>query len=354
MAKTGNVDKNTSIYLNGQNMKDYQEAKYLSKKALHIMFDGYITKISVDTPVELHCENLAYSLKQITCPKIDIKGNDTVNQIFGEDGLNLLKGTGLSLHPILKEQKYDLGTINLVQDLTIADVLTKWSQYGIHTFVTEYDGNPVLAIGRSYFSNANSDSIVNMSGGSSVPVDILFDYHVAENNLSLQSTNKDFLAVEAEGLESSNKFYHVTIIKNSKYDPNIPSSSKYRILNETKLSKKAIKLGLKPLSGSSEKINMDLYTVIPYHSRKIPVTKDELYDEAIKYMESYDMNGIEGSLTLFGDLHLKSGMKVRLVDKSYPGKNGIYLVDNVETTFGVDGYRQTIKLPYCIEREKKD
>lgn len=66
------------------------------------------------------------------------------------------------------------------------------------------------------------------------------------------------------------------------------------------------------------------------------------------------MNGIEGTLTLFGDLHLKTATKVELVDNRYPGKNGYYLVEEVYTTFGNKGYRQRIKMPYCIKRIKTE
>ena len=86
--------------------------------------------------------------------------------------------------------------------------------------------------------------------------------------------------------------------------------------------------------------------------RFVKIRHDALLEEAIKYFESYNMNGIEGTLTLFGDLALKTGTKVHLNDKLYPQKNGYYLVDEVHTTFGVSGYRQRIKLPYCIAKDK--
>jgi hypothetical protein len=59
-------------------------------------------------------------------------------------------------------------------------------------------------------------------------------------------------------------------------------------------------------------------------------------------------------LTLFGDFALKTATKVELVDNRYPEKNGYYLVDEVSTSFGTGGYRQTIKLPYCISKIKKE
>lgn len=339
------------------NDKDTRENVYLAEKNMHIMFDGYITKISVETPIELQCENLASALKEITCPKVTIKSKSTVNDFLSENGkYKLLKGTGLKLHPDAEAQKYDLGAVKLVPDLTVADVLTEWAKYGLHCFVrTDNDGNPTIAIGRSYFSNAKKDSIVNAADQPSTVPEILFNYHVATNNLTATSTNKKFLAIEAEGVGSDGKFFHLTLLKNPKYvEGESSTSDKWRVVNESKLSKKAMKLGIRPLSKAKDKVSMDLYEKRPYHSRKVPITRDELYEEAIKYYESYNMNGIEGSLTLFGDLHLHTAWKVHLNDTRYPGKNGYYLIDEVNTTFGTGGYRQTIKLPYCIQRDKTE
>lgn len=345
-AKTSNSGK--SIFNNRQTLSDY-------KQAMQIMFDGYITKISVDTPVELQCENLASALKQITCPKITIKSKATVNDFLGDTAKhNLLKGTGLKVHPGVLSQKYDLGAITLNPELTVADVLTEWSKFGLHCFITEYNGDPVIVIGRSYFSNTKKDSIINAVSQPTTPAQILFDYHVASNGLSLTSSDKKFLAVEAEGLGSDNKFFHLTLLLNPKYDSSKEDSDKWRVVNVSSLSKKAMKRGAKTLDKSKDRVDMNLYTKVPYHSRKIPITQDELIEEAKKYYESYNMNGIEGSLTLFGDLALGTAQKVELVDNRYPGKNGYYLIEEVYTTFGTGGYRQRIKLPYCIKRIKQE
>jgi hypothetical protein len=353
LAKTSNTGK--SIYNDSGTLNKYENSTYIAEKAMSVMFDGYITKISVDTPIELHCENLASALKNITCPKVTIKSKSTVNDFLSDSGrYKLLKGTGISLHPDTESQQYDLGAVTLTPDLTVADVLTEWAKYGLHSFVTEYNGKPVIAVGRSYFSNAKKDSIINAITQPAQPVKILFDYHVASNDLSLTNTDKKYLAIEAEGLSSDDKFIHLTLLRNPKYDESSGTGDPWRVVNETQLSKKAMKLGARPLSKSSDRISMKLYNKVPYHSRKIPITKDELLEEAIKYFESYNMNGIEGTLTLFGDLHLKTGTKVELVDNRYPGKNGYYLVEEVHTTFGSHGYRQRIKLPYCIKRIKQE
>lgn len=353
LAKVSN-SKKKSIFNDSEYRKEYENAYPKIENYTDIAFDGYITKISVDTPIELQCENLASALKQITCPKLTIKSKATVLDFLGDNAKhNLLKGTGLKLHSLAKSQKWDLGKITLTPELTVADVLTEWSKFGIHCFISEENGQPVVVVGRSYFDNAKNDSIINAASQPSTPTKILFNYNVADNGLTLTSTDKKFLAVEAEGVGADDKFFHLTLLRNPKYDASKSGSDKWRIVNVSKLSKKAMKSGAKVLDKSKDKVDMNLYTKIPYHSRKIPVTQAELIEEAKKYFESYNMNGIDGSLTLFGDLHLHTATKVELVDDRYPGKNGYYLVDEVHTTFGTNGYRQNIKLPYCIKRIKQ-
>lgn len=325
------------------------------KKHLNVMFEGYITKCSIDTPIEIQCENLASGLKKKTCPKVTAKKNMTVNDFLADNGkYKLLKDTGLSLHPDTKSCEINIGKVNLTSDLTVADVLTEWGKYKVFAFVKYNGDTPYIAVGRSYFSNPGKDSVLNYADNQSNIPEILFDYHVANNGLTLMNTDKDFLAVEATGLDKDDKFYHITIRKNPDYDSSKKGSKKWQVMNETKLSKKAMKLGATPLTKSKDKVDLSKYTVIPYMSRKIGITKEALLQEAIKYFESYNMNGIEGQLTLFGDLNLKTAQKVKITDKRHPAKNGYYLIDEISTTFGTGGYRQTIKLPYCIAKIKSE
>lgn len=321
------------------------------KRHLTVMFDGYITKCSIATPIELKCENLASVLKKISCPKVTASKNMTVNDFLSDKGKwKLLKDTGFKLHPDTEACDINIGKVSLTTDLTVADVLTEWGKYKVFAYVKYNNGEPCIAVGRSYFSNVGKDSIIR-DDSSEIPK-ILFDYHVADNGLTLMNTDKDFLAVEATSLEANSKFYHITIRRNPDYDSSNPDSKKWQVMNETTISKKAQKAGATVLNKSKDKIDLTLYTIIHYMSRKIGISHDGLLQEAIKYFESYNMNGIDGDLTIFGDLALKSGTKVELIDNLYPQKNGYYLIDEVKTKFGKEGYRQTIKLPYLIAKKK--
>lgn len=356
MAKTGNTGK--SIYNDTATYDDYlAQFKHTgsdSKKYMSLMFDGYITKVSLDTPIELECENLASFLRTITCPKVKLKKCE-IKDFLGEDGrYKFLKDTGLILHPDTASMDFDLGAVELSTDLTVADVLTEWSKYGLFCYVSDYNGTPAIQIGRAYFSNPGKDSILNATT-TPRPVQIQFDYHVANNGLGLTSSDKDFLAVGAKGIDSDDKFINITILRNPQFDSSKPESESnpaYRYVNETKLTKKAMKAGKRYLTDApNDKVDMKLYTKIAFVSKTIPIDMKKLAEEAIKYLEGYNMTGIEGSLTLFGDLYIRTAQQVELIDRRYLGKNGVYLVEEVNTTFGTDGFRQRITLPYCIKRD---
>lgn len=330
-------------------------------------FDGYIVKCSVSTPIEIKCENLASGLKRKNCRKITTGDHATVNDFLKTGGkYDLLKGTGLELADGTAKEKYDIGKLQLCEDLTVADVLTEWAKYSLYSFVRcDEKGIPKIYVGRAYTEYKD--------GGNSKPPVIQFDYHVANDGLSLMNTDPKYLAVAATGFkfEGSGKSrkeikYNITVRLNPEWTGTADTThKKFQLLNETQLSKKSMKLGAVVKSCVKDKVDLSQYQVVPYVASKIGITEDELIKEAEDYFENYHMNGIEGSLTIFGDVyntkygarHIEHGIKVELLDTRGPEKNGWYMVEEVTTTFGVNGFRQTLKLPYCYarpgEEEKK-
>ena len=330
---------------------DVQSQAYSSSA---VMFDGYITKCSIDTPIELECEDLASYLKKINCPAYPSVRSLKLDDVLNDD---LLGKAGLSLHPKTKSQNMVIKT-SIPKDFTVADIVTTWAKKsGLFSFIKCDNGKPYLAVGRSYFSNMGDDCILKLTEeGQGVP-DIRFDYHVTNNGLTTMNTDKNFLAVEAtswDTIEGTGKQYHITIRLNPDYDrKKNDGKNKYQVLNETTLSRKAMKAGATVLGNSKQKVDLSTYNVVPYMASKSGISHDELLEEVIKYFESYNANGIDGSLTVMGDFGLKSGIKVHLTDDRHPEKNGYYLLEEIVTKFGVnDGYKQTIKLPYCISRDK--
>ena len=357
--------KRGSIFTDSTLHEKYFDAIKASPGYSGPIFDGYVTKCSIDTPIELECEDLASVLKQFTTPNIEPKKDLTVNDLLAAGGkYDLLKDTGFELYPETKSCDINIGKVLFTRDLTLADVLTTWSKNHLYAYVyVDYSQDPpkpYIVVGRSYFTlnfakgTGGKDSILKQRERMGFPsaVDIDFNYNVADNGLTLVQSNKDFLCVQGQCFQKDNSVYHISLIKNPDWKEGDSEDSKWRWVNESKLSKKKQRAGQSPTT--SAKIDMNKYTVVPYVSRKIGCTPDELKAEMIAYYEDFHTNGIEGSLTLFGDLQLQSGIKVHLIDPYYPAKNGMYFIDEVTTKFGLGGFRQTIRLPYCIKLDSEE
>lgn len=316
------------------------------------MFDGYVTAYNSDSLFELRCENMAYKLKLKQAPKFETPLSTKVNDVLG-DKYNLLKDTGFEIHSETKRFDINIGKVKITDNFTVADVLNDWSKYRVYCFL-KYDENspdamPRIAVGRPYSSSKAQPSFPGSDN--TMPYRIYFNYHVAESNLKVLKVDPKFLAVTAKALGADEKFFEVTVRLNPDYDAGKAGSKEFQTINATQISKKTHKItGNTTASGAATKTKVDLstYTVVPYMSPNMRIDSDKLVEEAIEYFRSYNLNGITGSVTIFGDLGLPSAVQVELIDDLNPSKNGVYIVEEVKTTFGTKGYRQTLKLPYRI------
>ncbi|MCS3182622.1 hypothetical protein NXU83_13930 [Bacteroides thetaiotaomicron] len=318
------------------------------------MFDGYVTAYNSDSLFELQCENMAYKLKLKQAPKFETPLSTKVNDVLG-DKYNLLKDTGFEIHSETKRFDINIGKVKITDNFTVADVLNDWSKYKVYCFL-KYDENspdamPRIAVGRPYSSSKGQQSFPGSDN--TIPYKIYFNYHVAESNLKVLKVDPRFLAVTAKALGADEKFFEVTVRLNPDYDVSKAGSKEFQTINATQISKKTHKItGNTTASGAATKTKVDLstYTVVPYMSPNMRIDSDKLVEEAIEYFRSYNLNGITGNLTLFGDFGLPSAVQVELIDDLNPSKNGVYIVEEVKTIFGTKGYRQVIKLPYKVKK----
>ena len=318
------------------------------------MFDGYVTAYNSDSLFELQCENMAYKLKLKQAPKFETPLSTKVNDVLG-DKYNLLKDTGFEIHSETKRFDINIGKVKITDNFTVADVLNDWSKYKVYCFL-KYDENspdamPRIAVGRPYSSSKGQQSFPGSDN--TIPYKIYFNYHVAESNLKVLKVDPRFLAVTAKALGADEKFFEVTVRLNPDYDVSKAGSKEFQTINATQISKKTHKItGNTTASGAATKTKVDLstYTVVPYMSPNMRIDSDKLVEEAIEDFRSYNLNGITGNLTLFGDFGLPSAVQVELIDDLNPSKNGVYIVEEVKTIFGTKGYRQVIKLPYKVKK----
>lgn len=99
---------------------------------------------------------------------------------------------------------------------------------------------------------------------------------------------------------------------------------------------------------SMNKVDLSNFNVVTYISTTYPCSRDTLIAEAKQYWNKYVPNGISGSLSIFGDIKINPSDIVGLIDPRQPQKNGYYLVESVNISFGTNGYRKELKLPYKI------
>ena len=317
------------------------------------MFDGYISAYNSDSQFEIRCENMAYKLKLKQAPKFETLATCKVNDILGEK-YGLLKDTGFEIHSETKRFDIQIGKIKVTDNFTVADILNEWSKYKVYCFL-KYDENspnnmPTIAIGRPYSSSKAQPTFPQDSEAK--PFKILFDYNVANSGLKILRVEPKFLAVIGKALGSDEKFFQVTIRLNPEYNPKVAGSKEFQTINATQVSPKNHKItGNTTAKGAEAKTDVDLstYTLVPYMSPNMKINSDKLVEETIEYFKNYNLNGITGNLTIFGDLALNSAVQVELIDNRNPSKNGVYLVEEVTTTFGLNGYRQMITLPYKIK-----
>lgn len=319
------------------------------------MFDGYITGYNSESNLEIECENMAYKLKLKQAPHFETPaGGTTVNDVL-EGKYNILKDTGFKIHSDTKKFDIHIGKVKVTDNFTVADILSEWSKYKVYCFL-KYDANdesamPAIAVGRPYSSSKAQP--VFPEDDSTGPFKIYFNEHVAQSSLKVVRTDPRFLAVTGKAMGTDEKFFEVTIRLNPEYDPATPGSKQYQTVNATQISKKSHKVtGNTTATGADTKTKVDLstYTVVPYMSPHIGITSDELVEETTEYFRNYNLNGITGSLTIFGDFGLPPAVQVELIDHRNPSKNGVYLVEEVTTNFGVGGYRQQLSIPYKIRK----
>lgn len=321
------------------------------------MFDGYISAYNSASRFEIQCENMAYKLKLKQALKFETKSSVSVNDVLG-DKYGLLKDTGFAIHSETKRFDIQIGKVKITDNFTVADVLSEWSKYKVYCFL-KYDEDspdnmPTIAIGRPYSSSKSQP--VFPKDSEAKPFQVYFNYHVAQDGLKVVKTNPKFLAVIGKALGSDEKFFEVTVRMNPDYDPAVAGSKEFQTVNATQISKKTHKVtGNTTAEGAETKTKVDLstYTIVPYMSPNMKIDSDELVEEAIEYFRNYNLNGITGNLVLFGDLALNTAVQVELIDSRNPSKNGIYITEEVTTTFGVNGYRQKVTIPYKIKTSDK-
>lgn len=335
---------------------------------MEMVFTGFITACSASTPLEVECENMAHILSTINVPDITEKKTMKINDFLADDGkFHLLKDTGISLAKDIGNSTIEVAKFHISNQLTVADVLAEWSKCGIMAYMeNNADGSSSLRVGRVYYAGKGGGDLptkdndyITYNSVSKYNI-IQFDWDVAEDKLSLIHNDKKYLAVNAKARNKEGKNFSLTIRKtdSSTGDWDISNGDDvWTVVNEKKVVPKKARPkkdgtpGKQPTGTTTKSVNkVDLknFNVVTYISTTWPCDRDTLIKEAKQYWNKYVPNGISGTLSIFGDIQVNPSDIIGLIDPRQPQKNGYYLVESVNITFGTNGYRKELKLPYKI------
>lgn len=340
-----------------------------SNDYLDLVFTGFITSVSPQTPLELECTNMGHILASVGVPNISGKGTLTIKDFLDDDGMyHLLKDTGITLSEATKKSDIVVSGGTISDNLTIADVLASWVKAGIvSAWDYKSDGSVELRVGLTYYAGKSGNQLPNndkkyitYNGGINTVKLLQFDWDVAEDNLSVKFSDKKYLAIQAIGMVKDGdtfKFFKLTVRKNPDHDDEgwiiDNENGDFQVVNkqEVKDRKKA-----KNVDGTTStkyvktniinKVNLNKYEILTYQSRKINITEEELIEEAKQYWTQCSKNGLSGHIKIFGDVLVRPSDIVGLIDLRAPERDGYYFVESVNTTFGVNGYRRQLQLPY--------
>lgn len=304
-----------------------------------LAFEGFITGCSVSSPLEIECENMASILKKKSCKKGVYKGNYTVNDFLKANGkFDLLKDTGLTLAEHTQSASINISNFEISDNLSVADLLFSWKKGGLHSMISR-DGKKIRVGVFSVSDNKWQSDKTRIDYTDNMGVQyIQSDWNVVNDNLEVTKVEKEFIVINAKAKDANGNDFRVLV---GKIDGKFHHEKHFGRL--PKAQKRPKGQNKKPQVIS--KFDRSKYTIVQYEPGGI-FTMDSLISSAEAYWDSYNPNGISGSLTIFGDLRISPASIVGIVNPYSPEKNGNYLVESVKTSFGVNGFRQTLKLPH--------
>jgi hypothetical protein len=352
-------------YVYGENAYRVDEIIYENAPPeMKIVFTGIITGCSVDSPLQVECEDLATVLKKTNCPKFNSTKNYYLKDFFdAKTGVDLLNGTGLVLSTAGNEtaESVNIGRVDLSTSTTVADLLNKFAkENGVMAYIetNRITGMCALRLAKAYYNNgeggeSSNPEYVSFNDGVNATTVIRSDWDIADDRLEISRIDKQFVVIEAQGtiLDNGKEKKFSFALRKAPEGPD--KTDFFQIVNrrEPRLKKKGKRK--KAPSGvvvqnTQDKVDLKEYIRVKYKPSKKYMSEGELIEEAKRVWKSYSPNGVSGSVTVFGDVLVNPGDVIGIVNQRQPEKNGYYLVESVHTKFGVDGYRRELTLPYRL------
>lgn len=253
-------------------------------KELRKEFEGFIRRINMTTPMELECEGWVFQLRE-----------KDINQSWESSSLkdvieDIVEGSGIVVE--------DIDNIR-IDNLSI-DKETGFSSLGK---IRDESGNSIWLEGNKLFAglkytffsdrqkNAKEDVVYKVGYNTINANDIKRKLEKEDRIITINQKNKDGTVTKVEyGSGSIKKELKADLIRNK---------------------------------DSLMRLTKDHYN----------------YEKAKDW---------EGKIETFLEPYCKPGFKMKLIDERYPERSGNYIVESVETRFGVSGARRIIEIAFRL------
>lgn len=257
-------------------------------------FTGFISKINFGTPLEIECEGYSYLLRKKRYSKVF--KNTTLMDVLKY----LIIGTEITLS---KDHVLDMPIPTLLfQNLTGTECLEK-----IKTTL-----NSLINI---YFKN----KVLHAELFPVVPFEKTAFYKIGWNvimdaSLKIKQPNNDVFII--------------------KFNSTAKDGSKLEVEHKEKKS-----LGIKTHTNEVEVIDVKTQITDPNAKKKL----------AKSFADKKRFEGCEGKIKGFLQPYCETAWKASITDEKYPERNGIYIVESTEVTYGMSGARRTVGIGFKLK-----
>lgn len=266
---------------------------YNEKKTLE--FEGYITTVSADIPVVMEFEDEMFKIKRMpvnfSSPNITLQ--QLLETIIPGYEIDALEGTTLGSVRLAKTQ--------------VGPVLEKLqSDWGLYTYWK--DGK--VRCGKYYSPERTRTNIYYVDG------------KVVEEKEFIIDTDIDVFHLERNCVSTALNYKRKEDVKlKIKAVSTLPNGSKIEVD------------GIGDVDGDERQLTFYNVTDV----KELEVLAKIEYNR-------FKVDGFDGSFTAFGIPSVTHGMKCKLVSGLFKEREGIYYIESVQKSFGVDGIRQQISL----------
>jgi hypothetical protein len=297
---------------------EYEKTANTFTIELNTIFEGFITSVNNRIPLEFTFEDQMWALKQIQAPNKTFKQSEyTLESMIKE----LIKDTKYTFKDTINNSPIvtKFGDFT-TQNETIAQVLERLQKD--FRFEANFRGNELRCGFIVYYPDNRKEH--NFKFQHNIISDDLIYKRKDDVKIGVEIHTHQLIALSKTNKDGTTKFKTEKFNYFGYYD---------------KGDLKIVEIDKKPTAfdGEIRTINM----------MKMPV--EEVKNYISRQLNRLTYEGWRGSFVTFGLPKVNHGDIVQLIDDVIPERNGRYMVKSVETSFGVNGFRQTIGLDIKVD-----